>query len=280
MPPGVRVGDMTAHGTPLNGVGSPNVLIGGLPAWRAGADVHSCPLSTGPVPHVGGSVVTGSTTVLINGYPAVRVGDTIAENGPPNTIVSGAPTVLIDSGVSATTSDESASGSGESSSDSADATPDGEASSVAPPDLPPTGAMAPVEPVWVLELYERLASYIERYNGAVGGADLGAAQEQLASEQVNLRVTAAEGVAEFSFVTDGQTRIGSFQRGPRDDATIRMETDRETVERIEAADRPARAFRDALVDDDISIRGVGTVNRVKWAIAEFAEEVADLFGLV
>lgn len=266
---------MTAHGTPLTGSGSTDVFIGGMPAWRAGVDVHTCPLSAGPVPHVGGTVATGSTTVLINGYPAVRVGDTIVENGPPNTVVSGAPTVLIDSGGSATTTsdgEESSSASDESSADSV-------GSSIDPPDLPPAGAMAPVEPLWIADLHERLTSYIDRYNRAIDGADLGAAQEQLASEQVNLHVTAAEGTATFSFRTDGQTRIKSFQRGPRDDATIRMETDRDTVERIEAADRPARAFREALVDDDISIRGIGTVNRVKWAVAEFAEGVAELLGL-
>lgn len=272
---------MTAHGTPLTGQGSTDVLIGGMPAWRAGADVHVCPVSDGPVPHVGGPVATGSPTVLINSLPAVRVGDAIMETGPPNTIVSGEPTVLIDSGGrTTTTSDESSEGEGSSSgsdSDSGDAS-GGEGSSFDPPDLPPTGAMAPVEPVWISELYERLAAYIERYNRAVDGADLGAAQDQLSSEQVNLHVTAAEGAAMFSFRTDGQTRIKSFQRGPRDDATIRMETDRETVRRIEAADRPARAFRDALVDDDISIRGLGTVNRVKWAVAEFAESVAELLG--
>lgn len=85
---------MTSHGTPLTGAASPNVLIGGMPAWRVG-DVHACPLSTGPVPHVGGSVTVGSTTVLINGMPAARQGDTIVENGPPNTITMGCPTVTI-----------------------------------------------------------------------------------------------------------------------------------------------------------------------------------------
>jgi len=95
MPPAARLGDPTAHGTPLTGVGSPNVLIGGQPAWRASIDVHACPLSTGPVPHVGGTVAVGSPTVLVNGMPAARMGDTIVESGPPNTIVGGCPTVEI-----------------------------------------------------------------------------------------------------------------------------------------------------------------------------------------
>ncbi|MBL7208495.1 MAG: PAAR domain-containing protein [Dehalococcoidia bacterium] len=96
MPLAARVGDMTSHGTPLGpGPGSTNVLIGGMPAWRATSDFHNCPLLTGTVPHVGGIVPAGSVTVLINNLPAVRQGDMITESGPPNSIVMGCPTVLI-----------------------------------------------------------------------------------------------------------------------------------------------------------------------------------------
>ncbi len=96
MPPAARVGDMTSHGTPLGpGPGSPNVLIGGMPAWRATADLHNCPLVSGVVPHVGGVVMAGSATVFINNLPAARQGDIVTEIGPPNTIVMGCPTVLI-----------------------------------------------------------------------------------------------------------------------------------------------------------------------------------------
>lgn len=95
MPPAARVFDPTAHGPPLLGPGSTTVLVGGLPAWRAGVDVHTCPLVTGLVPHVGGPVVVGSSTVLIEGAPAARQGDTIVESGPPNSITVGCPTVHI-----------------------------------------------------------------------------------------------------------------------------------------------------------------------------------------
>lgn len=96
MPLAARVGDMTAHGTPLGpGPGCPTVVIGGMPAWRAGGDTHLCPLVTGTVPHVGGMVAMGSATVLIGGMPAARQGDTITESGPPNTITIGCPTVVI-----------------------------------------------------------------------------------------------------------------------------------------------------------------------------------------
>lgn len=95
MPPAARVGDATAHGTPLAGAGCSTVLVGGMSAWRVG-DQHVCPLVTGVVPHVGGPVPSGSASVLVGGLPAARAGDPIVENGPPNTIVAGCQSVLIE----------------------------------------------------------------------------------------------------------------------------------------------------------------------------------------
>ena len=99
-----RIGDM--HTCPMvTGVvphvggpilaGAPTVLIGSMPAWRAGIDTHACPLSTGVVPHVSGMVAFGSTTVRIQGALAARQGDQVVEAGPPNAIAAGAVTVLI-----------------------------------------------------------------------------------------------------------------------------------------------------------------------------------------
>ena len=94
--PAARVADQTSHGTPLSpGPGAATVLIGGRPAWRAGLDFHTCPLSNGPQPHVGGTVAVGSTSVMIGGAFAARQGDQIVEAGPPNTIAQGEMTVLI-----------------------------------------------------------------------------------------------------------------------------------------------------------------------------------------
>lgn len=98
MPPAARTTDPTAHGPPLTGPGSSTVQIGGLPAWRALGDLHTCPLAvptTPPIPHVGGVAQPGSSSVLIEGMPAALMGDTIVESGPPNAIVGGCPTVLI-----------------------------------------------------------------------------------------------------------------------------------------------------------------------------------------
>ena len=94
--PAARLGDMTAHGSPLApGIGSPNVLIGNRPAWRALADFHACPIVKVLVPDVGGVVVKGSMTVLINSLPAARVADMIVEATSVNAIVLGEFTVLI-----------------------------------------------------------------------------------------------------------------------------------------------------------------------------------------
>lgn len=94
--PAARIGDTTSHGTPLGpGPGCPTVMIGGQPAWRAGTDMHVCPLVDVLKPHVGGTVAVGSVTVMIGGAPAARQGDMVVEAGAPNAIAMGLPTVLI-----------------------------------------------------------------------------------------------------------------------------------------------------------------------------------------
>lgn len=67
----------------------------GKPAARV-SDMHSCPMVTGTVPHVGGPVLpTGEPTVFIGGMPAARMGDMLTCAGPPDTIIAGSATVLI-----------------------------------------------------------------------------------------------------------------------------------------------------------------------------------------
>ncbi|MFC7387818.1 PAAR domain-containing protein [Sphaerisporangium rhizosphaerae] len=99
MPAAATIGDPTSHGTPLAPsappAGSPDVFIGGRPAWRALNGPHACPLTT-PAAHTGGVVVGGSSTVYVNGMPAVRQGDKIVEAaGPPNVVIGGRPDVQI-----------------------------------------------------------------------------------------------------------------------------------------------------------------------------------------
>ena len=65
------------------------------PAARV-SDMHTCPMFTGPVPHVGGPILPpGAIKVLIGGLPAARLGDMATCVGPPDTIIMGQPKVLI-----------------------------------------------------------------------------------------------------------------------------------------------------------------------------------------
>jgi uncharacterized Zn-binding protein involved in type VI secretion len=154
--PAARVGDPTAHGSPLGpGPGCPTVLIGGMPAWRgvspaaaaqltsavaslageiaaksaiataasgtpAGpaaqaelartavqgvgnltsmmssmGDMHACPIVKVVIPDGAGVVTVCSTTVMIGGMGAARMGDTITECTSASSVAMGCPTVLI-----------------------------------------------------------------------------------------------------------------------------------------------------------------------------------------
>lgn len=65
------------------------------PAARL-TDMHTCPMVTGVVPHVGGPIIPACMpTVLINMLPAARVTDMLTCVGPPDVIAMGSPTVLI-----------------------------------------------------------------------------------------------------------------------------------------------------------------------------------------
>jgi uncharacterized Zn-binding protein involved in type VI secretion len=84
----------------------------GQPAARLG-DMHTCPMSTGPVPHVGGPILPpGCPTVLIGGEPAARAGDLAECEGPPDMILTGSPTVLIGGRPAARLGDPCAHGGG------------------------------------------------------------------------------------------------------------------------------------------------------------------------
>lgn len=69
-----RVGDITNHGGSVVGPGALDVLIGGMPAAVA-MDMHSCALPPNTHQPTVSPFPVGSTTVLINGKPALRSGD-------------------------------------------------------------------------------------------------------------------------------------------------------------------------------------------------------------
>ena len=80
-----------------------------LPGARI-SDFHACPMTTGPVPHVGGPVAMGCPTVLVCNMPAARVGDMAVCVGPPDAIVKGSATVLVGNMPVARMSDSTAHG--------------------------------------------------------------------------------------------------------------------------------------------------------------------------
>ncbi|PZN93379.1 MAG: type VI secretion protein [Alphaproteobacteria bacterium] len=66
----------------------------GQPASRI-TDMHTCPMFTGPVPHVGGPISGPCVpTVLIGSLPASHMGDMCVCVGPPDSIIKASMTVL------------------------------------------------------------------------------------------------------------------------------------------------------------------------------------------
>lgn len=84
--PMVDPGPKPHVGGPISGPCAPTVLAGGVPVAVV-SDVATC---AGPPD----SVACGSATVLAQGKPAARLGDSTAHGG---VIVAGMPTVLIGS---------------------------------------------------------------------------------------------------------------------------------------------------------------------------------------
>ena len=64
------------------------------PAARI-TDMHTCPMVTETVPHVGGPIVRGSLNVFTGGLPQARVGDMLTCIGPPDFIAKGSTGVYV-----------------------------------------------------------------------------------------------------------------------------------------------------------------------------------------
>ena len=75
-----------------------NETVAKMLSIMASADKHACAVIKLLIPDGQGVVINGSSTVLINGLPACRMGDTILETTSVNTIAAGEPTVWIGSG--------------------------------------------------------------------------------------------------------------------------------------------------------------------------------------
>jgi len=74
MPAAVRVGDITNHGGTVIGPGVMTVMIAGMPAAVAG-DMHICALPPSGHQPTSSPFISGSSTVMIGGKPALRMTD-------------------------------------------------------------------------------------------------------------------------------------------------------------------------------------------------------------
>jgi len=137
------------------------------------------------------------------------------------------------------------------------------------------------QPDWAVELFEDMGPMVGTYNENVDASDFGFVAGQLQGENVNLVVDdPANGTeASVSFTLDNDLRIQELELGTRDDATIQMSTDKATMDRIIASGNPSTEFKNAVLNDDITISGIGTVSQVKWAVINIVGGVLQgIFG--
>ena len=88
--PAAKAAEETVKATAAAAMGS---MISGA---AGGSDIHACTTPLPIPPHGPGVVIPPSATVMVQGMPAARMGDSILEAvGPPNTITKGEPTVII-----------------------------------------------------------------------------------------------------------------------------------------------------------------------------------------
>lgn len=132
------------------------------------------------------------------------------------------------------------------------------------------GAAQSDRPVTEQSAFETLTSVAEAYNEEASGQHVGPVKYVLAGERVNVYVADGSGGERFSFVVTDRMRIYDLRAEHRRDATVRMETDRATVERIMRSDRPLAAFGRAYASGDIRISGTNedAVAQVTWTVVE------------
>ena len=115
--------------------------------------------------------------------------------------------------------------------------------------------------------YREVAAFAARFNGSATAGESDTVERFLDSERVTLVVESSGGPpAVVSFRTTGDARIVDLRAGARPDATVRLRTDARTASRLFAAENPRRAFARALLDGEITARGVGPANRLKWGV--------------
>lgn len=131
------------------------------------------------------------------------------------------------------------------------------------------------QPTWANRTFDGARAGAQLYNARVDdvyranvwGLDLGNFRGFLANQRVNVYVVDRDGgTAAFSFRVDGDGEITELRQEPRDDATVRVVTNRSTVHKIGTEYTHTRALKHSFVSGDIRVDGVGPINAVEWYV--------------
>lgn len=124
------------------------------------------------------------------------------------------------------------------------------------------------------EFYARVGTFAADYNDR--RPDLGPAGAVARGNVVNLHVVAADGeTAVVSFRLTEDNRITDLRAGTRSDASVRVEMDAATFDRIATAPDPGAAFKRALDDGDVTITRRGALG---GPIGSLVDVIRDLLG--
>jgi hypothetical protein len=82
----------------------------------------------------------------------------------------------------------------------------------------------------------------------------------------------------YTLQADGSLEITSVELGEADDPNMIVETDRETACSLYTASDPVADFNQAYDSGEITIDGVGTVDKAKVFVVERAMDLAGMFG--
>lgn len=137
------------------------------------------------------------------------------------------------------------------------------------------------QPDWAVDMFDRMGPMVEKYNENVNPDNFGFLDGQLQGEKVNLVVDdpANNTEASVSFKLDNDLKMQELSLGTREDATIRMNTDKATMDRIIESNNPSSEFENAMTNDEITISGIGTLAALKWTVFSIVGNVLrGIFG--
>lgn len=127
--------------------------------------------------------------------------------------------------------------------------------------------------------YRDLAVVVERFNESSESTNLGVLRPLFDREQVNLYIDGSDRAPSVvSFRTTDQPRITDLRAGERANATVRVRMDARTARRLVNAERPGRVFARAFLNDEVSVRGIGFLNRLKWSVRNIVFAISRLLA--